>query len=139
MFKPWTICVIEIRDSFFFSWHTQPPLGWWLCTLQCEWINILLRTPSIWFLLDRNALRFSLHLAESVAREIQKPKRSVIIIIIFWNFFLVASLRFSLVYLFPLKSSFPIILFRFLETNFCWNQSSYAMNVPLTFIIFLRR
>ena len=63
MFKPWTICVIEIRDSFFFSWHTQPPLGWWLCTLQCEWINILLRTPSIWFLLDRNALRFSLHMA----------------------------------------------------------------------------
>ena len=42
-------------------------------------------------------------------------------------------------FVFPLKSSFPIILFRFLETNVCWNQSSYAMNVPLTFIIFLRR
>ena len=39
-------------------------------TLPCEWINILLRTRSIWFLLDRNALRFSLHLAESVVREI---------------------------------------------------------------------
>ena len=41
--------------------------------------------------------------------------------------------------IFPLKTRFPIILFRFLETNVCWNQSSYAMNVPLTFIIFLRR
>ena len=36
-------------------------------------------------------------------------------------------------FVFPLKSSFPIILFRFLETNVCWNQSSYAMNVQLTF------
>ena len=35
------------------------------------------------FLLDRNALRFSLHLAESVVREIQKTKRSVIV-----NFFI---------------------------------------------------
>ena len=34
------------------------------------------------------------------------------------------------------KTSFPIILFRFLETNVCWNRSSYAMNVPLTFIFF---
>ena len=34
------------------------------------------------------------------------------------------------------EGSFPIILFRFLETNICWNQSSYAMNVPLSFIIF---
>ena len=34
MFKPWTICVIEIWDSFFFfSRHAQPPLGLWLCTL----------------------------------------------------------------------------------------------------------
>ena len=33
---------------------------------------------------------------------------------------------------FPLNSSFPIILFRFLETNVCWNQSSCARNVPLT-------
>ena len=67
-----TICVIEIRDSFFSSRHAQPPLGLWLRTLQCEWINILLRTLSIWFLLDHNALRFSLHLAECVLREIQK-------------------------------------------------------------------
>ena len=54
-------------------------------------MNILLRTPSIWFLLDRNALRFSLHMAESVVREIQKTKRSVIVL--FFNLVLVASLR----------------------------------------------
>ena len=35
--------------------------------------------------------------------------------------------------IFRLKTSFPSILFRFLETNVCWNQSSYAKNVPLTF------
>ena len=68
---------------FFFSRNAQPPLGLWLCTLQCEWVNILLRTPSIWFLLDRNAVRFSLHMAESVIREIQKTKRSVIILFFF--------------------------------------------------------
>ena len=78
--KPWKICVIEIWDSFFFSRHEQPPLWLWLCTLQCEWINILLRTPSIWFLLDRNALGFSLHMAQSVVREIQKTKRSVTVL-----------------------------------------------------------
>ena len=72
-----------------------------ICTLQCEWINILLRAPSIWFLLDRNGLRFSLHMAESVVREIQKPKRSMIVLLFFFNLLLVASLRsqFSLVYL----------------------------------------
>ena len=37
--------------------------------------------------------------------------------------------------IFPLKTSFPIILFRFLETNVRWNQSFYAKNVPITFII----
>ena len=37
------------------------------------------------------------------------------------------------------KKSFPIILFRFLETNVCWNQSSYAMNIPLTLIIFFAK
>ena len=70
--------------------HKQPPLWLWLSTLQCEWINILLRFPSIWFLLDRNALRFVLHMAESVVREIKKT-----------NLLLVASLRsqFGLVYL----------------------------------------
>ena len=65
---------------FFFSRHAQPPLGLWLCALQCEWINILLRTLSIWFLLDRNAPRFSVHLDESVVREIQKTKSSVIVL-----------------------------------------------------------
>ena len=77
-----------------FSRHAQPPLGLWLPTLQYEWINILLRTPSIWFLLDRNALRFSLHLSESAVKEIQKTKRSVIV---HFFYLLVASLRFSLV------------------------------------------
>ena len=91
-----TICVIENRDSFFFSRHAQLPLGLWLRALQCEWINILLRTPSIWFLLDRNSLCFSLHLSESVVREIQKTRPSVIVI---FYLLLVASLRFSLVYL----------------------------------------
>ena len=82
---------------FLATWATSLWLR--LCTLQCEWMNILLRTPSIWFLLDRNALRFSLHMAESVVREIQKTKRSVIVL--FFNLLLVASLRsqFSLVYL----------------------------------------
>ena len=85
---------------FFFSRHAQLSLGLWLRALQCEWINILLRTPSIWFLLDRNGLRFSLHMDESVVREIQKPKRSMIVLF-FFNLLLVASLRsqFSLVYL----------------------------------------
>ena len=76
MFKPWTQYVWSKSGTFLFSRHAQPPLGLWFRTLQCEWINILLRTPSIWFLLYRNALRFSLHLAESVVREIQKTKCS---------------------------------------------------------------
>ena len=25
----------------------------------------------------------------------------------------------------------PMTVFRFLETNVCWNQSSYAINIPL--------
>ena len=75
VFKPWTQYVWSKSGIlFFFSRHAQPPLGLWLRTLQCEWINILLRTLSIWFLLDHNALRFSLHLAESVLKEIQKTK-----------------------------------------------------------------
>ena len=95
--KSWTIYVIEIRDSFYFSRREQPSLWLRHCTLECEWINILLRTPSVWFLLDRNALRFSLHKAEFVVREIQKTKRSMIVL--FFNLLLVASLRsqFSLV------------------------------------------
>ena len=75
-FKPWTQYVWSKSGILFFlSRHAQPPIGLWLCTLQCEWINILLRTLSIWFLLDHNALRFSLHLAESVLKEIQKTKK----------------------------------------------------------------
>ena len=97
MFKPWTQYVwSKTGILFFFSRHAQLPLGLWLRALQCEWINILLRTPSIWFLLDRNSLCFSLHLAESVVREIKKTKPSVIVL---FYLLLVASLRFSLVYL----------------------------------------
>ena len=87
--------MIEIRD-FFFSRQAQSPLGLWLRTLQCEWINILLRTLSIWFLLDHNALRFSLHLAESVLKEIQKTNA---VWLFFFYLLLVGRLRFSLVYL----------------------------------------
>ena len=81
---------------FFFSRHAQPPLGLWLRTLQCEWINILLRTLSIWFLLNHNALRFSLHLAESVLKEIQKTNA---VWLFFFYLLLVTRLRFSLEYL----------------------------------------
>ena len=38
--------------------------------------------------------------------------------------------------IFPFKTCFPIILFRFFETTVYWSQGSYATNVPLTFIIF---
>ena len=55
---------------------------------------MLLRTLSISFLVDPDALRLSLHLADSVVREIQKTKR--ILIVLFYV--LVASLRFSLMY-----------------------------------------
>ena len=86
--------MIEIRDSFYFSGHEQPPLWLRLCTLQCEWINILLRTPSIWFLLDRNGLRFSLHMGNPETQAQYDCS-------FFFNLLLVASLRsqFSLVYL----------------------------------------
>ena len=87
-----TVCVIEIRDSFFFSRHAQPPLGLWLRALQCEWINILLRTPSIWFWLDRNALRFSFCCKGNPENQAQCDCS-------FFYLLLVASLRFSLVYL----------------------------------------
>ena len=79
LFKPWTQYAWSKSGIIFFSPHAQPSLGSWLHTLQCEWINILLRTPSIWFLGAPNALRFSLHLAKSVVRKIQKTKRSVIV------------------------------------------------------------
>ena len=87
MFKPWTQYVWSKSGIlFFFSRLAQPLLGLWLRTLQCEWINILLRTLSIWFLLDHNALRFSLHLAESVLKEIQKTK--AVWLFFFLTFFL---------------------------------------------------
>ena len=47
------------------------------------WVNIEYSAKDsvyLVFAIDRNTLRFSLHLAESVAREIQKTKRSVIVL-----------------------------------------------------------
>ena len=41
--------------------------------------------------------------------------------------------------IFPLINCFPVILFRLLEANICWNQSSHAMYVSLSFIILLAK
>ena len=96
----WQVIRHDLSDNQLELLHAQPPLGSWLRTLQCEWISTLLRTLSIWFLLDHNALRFSLHLAESVLKEIQKTKKcKAVWLFFFFNLFLVARLRFSLVYL----------------------------------------
>ena len=39
-----------------------------------------------------------------------------------------------------LKNQLPYFVFlKQIETNVCWNQSSYAMNVPLTFITFFAK
>ena len=55
MFKPWTQYVWSKSGILFFlSQHAQPPLGLWFRALQREWINILLRTPSMWFLRKGN-------------------------------------------------------------------------------------
>ena len=82
-------CVIEIGDSFFFlaTWASS----FMIMTLYFTmWVNKYSAKDSVylhWFLLDRNPLRFSLHMAESVVREIQKTKRSVIVLF-FLIFFL---------------------------------------------------
>ena len=94
-----TISVIKIRDSFFLSQHAQPPLGLWLHTSQCEWINILLRTLLFDFCLIITGLRFSLHRAEYVLKEIQKTKNATQCDCSFFYLPLVTRLRFSLVYL----------------------------------------
>ena len=93
MFEPWTKYVWSKSGAlFFFSRHAQPSLGLWLRALQCEWINILLRTPSIRFLLDRNALRFSFWFKGNPENQAQCDCS-------FFYLLLVASLRFGLVYL----------------------------------------
>ena len=110
---------------FFFSRHAQPPLGLWLRTLQCEWINILLRTLSIWFLLDHNALRFSLHLAESVLKEIQKTNAAWLL---FSYLLLVGRLRFSLVYLcvsFVFSAAALHFLVRWIRLIALWSKGIY--------------
>ena len=85
LFNLFPFSVIEFCEVVMFK-PAQTPLGLWLRTLQCEWINILLRILSIWFLLDHNALRFSLHLAESVLKEIQKTNE--VWLFFFFIFFL---------------------------------------------------
>ena len=88
MFKPWTQYVWSKSGSR----HAQPPLGLWLRALQCEWVNILLRTPPIWFFLDRNALCFSFCCKRNRENQAQCDCS-------FFYLLLLASLRFSLVYL----------------------------------------
>ena len=126
MFKPWTQYVWSKSGIlFFFSRHAQPPLGLWLRTLQCEWINILLRTLSIWFLLDHNALRFSLHLAESVLKEIQKTNA---VWLFFFYLLLVGTLRFSLVYLcvsFVFSAAALHFLVRWIRLIALWSKGIY--------------
>ena len=91
MFKPWTQYLWSKSGTlfFFFTRHAQPPLGLWLRALQCEWINILLRTPSICFLLDRNALRFSLCCKGNPETQVQCDYSLIFYLL------LVASLRLS--------------------------------------------
>ena len=43
---------------------------------------------------------------------------------------------YALFWLIRVQLPYHTINFRFLETNVCWNQISYAINVPLTSIIF---
>ena len=75
MFKNW-IQYVWSKTGILFSFLrlARPPFGLWLRTLYYKWKNILLRASTVWFLLYLNSLRFSLHLADSVAREFQKSK-----------------------------------------------------------------
>ena len=104
-------------EIFFFSRKAQPPLKLWLRTLQCEWINILPRTPTIWFLLDSNALRLSLHLARICCKgnpEINQAQCGCS----FFYLLLVASLRFGLVYVcvqFVFSAAAPHFLVRWIS------------------------
>ena len=91
--------MIEIRDSFFFlatcaTSFMIMTLSFTMCVNKCS------AKDSVYlvFAWSYNALRFSLHMAESVVREIEKTKRSVIV---FFYILLVTSLRsqFSLVHL----------------------------------------
>ena len=125
MFKPWTQYVWSksgiLFFFFFFSRHAQPPLGLWLRTLQCEWVNILLRTLSICFLLDHNALRFSLHLAKSV-------QKTNAVWLFFFYLLLVARLRFSLVYLcvsFVFSVAALDFLVRWIRLIALWSKGIY--------------
>ena len=101
-----------------------------LRTLQYEWINMLLRTLLIWFLVNTDALRLSLHLADSVAREFQKTKH--ILIVLFY--LLVASLRFSLMYpcvQFVLSAAALPLLVRWIRRSIAlWPEDVYISSLP---------
>ena len=92
-----TICVIEIRDHFFFlatcatSFRIMTPYF-------TEWINILPRTPSIWFLVDCNA-RSALFITPDRICCKGNPENQAQFDRSFLYLLLVTSLRFNLVYL----------------------------------------
>ena len=100
MFKPWTQYVWSKSGILFFflttcatSFRIMTPYFTMLVNKYStkEFVYLVL-------LLDHNALRFSLHLAEFVLKEIQKTKRSVIVLFLSSSW-IVARLRFSLLYL----------------------------------------
>ena len=79
IFKPWTQYAWSKSGILFFlatcatSFRIMTPYF-------TMWVKKYSAKDSVcWFLLARNALRFSLHLAKSVVRKIQKTKRSVIV------------------------------------------------------------
>ena len=93
------VVMIKIRDSFFFV--TTCATSFRIMTPYFTmWVNKYSAKDSvIWFLLDHNALRFSLYLAESVLKEIQKTKNATPCDCSLFYLFLVTRLRSSLVYL----------------------------------------
>ena len=64
MFKPWTQYVWSKWGTLFFFLSTCATSFRIMTPCFTMWVNkYSAKTPSIWFLLDRNALRFSLHMA----------------------------------------------------------------------------
>ena len=76
------------NQGFFFSRDMRSLLKDYDSVLLTMWVNKYSSKDSVYLVFARsyNALRFSLHMAESVVREIQKTKRSVIVL--FFIFFL---------------------------------------------------
>ena len=80
--------MIKIRDSFFFVTTCATSFR-----IMTPYFTMLVNKYSakdsvIWCLLDHNALRFSLYLAESVQRKSRKPKMQRRVIVLFFIFFL---------------------------------------------------